>query len=98
MVYIYFILLFILGYIYYDQFFQFVCILTLLGFNQVISLILASCKVYSNLFINYDQIIEFVNVFDKDHRADIYSFMRDNYQKARRYKKIKIKIIFLYNL
>lgn len=73
-----FIFYIMVGHIYYNQFFQFVCSVCLLNFNNVVYLMLSACKIYSNVFITDDQLNFFLNANDSEHLIDIREFCKKN--------------------
>lgn len=65
------------GCVFANQFFQFICTVSFLNFHQMNLLILSECKIHSNYLITHDQIMDYMDTFDRDHQCDLAVFFHD---------------------
>lgn len=52
--------------------------MSLFEYNQIISLIMSMCQIYSNIFITREQITKFINTIDKTHQVDLDIFFNSH--------------------
>lgn len=76
----------------YNQFFQFVCVMSLFDFQQIVSLMIGICRIQSNVIITHDQIIEIIRIFDKDRLVNLSDFYCENMINVPEYLYIYIYI------
>lgn len=65
------------GCVYLNQFFQFVCAVSFFDLQQINLLIFSKCKILSNYMITHEQVMSYMDVFDKDHECDLTVFFHD---------------------
>lgn len=66
------------GRVYINQYFQFICIISLFEYQQFVTLMMSACKIHSNLLITKLQAIKFASIFDKEKRSDLITFFDEN--------------------
>lgn len=75
-----FLLYSILDEIYYDSFFQFVCIFIFLSPKQIITLLLSHQQIYSNIFITETQIHQILKLFNRCISSEILEEFYKTYE------------------
>lgn len=80
---------------YINQYFQFVCIVSLFEYQQFVTLMISACKIHSNLLITKQQALKFASIFDKEKGSDLIPFFEQNVVDNPEYDNIFYFIVLL---